>query len=134
MRAKPKGPAKDMRSEHFTAAELCCPHCGELPGPRVVQNTLNWLERVREWLGNLPIIVNSCYRCNFHNMNVGGVANSYHRKGWAADIVVVGLHADRVADRCEEAPPTLINAVGRYRGRTHIERGNRRRQHRFDKR
>ena len=43
------------------------------------------LEPVRERLGK-PIVVNSGFRCPVHNAAVGGVANSQHTKGEAADI------------------------------------------------
>ena len=43
------------------------------------------LEPARLRLG-LPIVVNSGYRCNVHNAAVGGVANSQHMRGEAADI------------------------------------------------
>lgn len=43
------------------------------------------LEPARQRLG-LPITVNSGYRCPKHNAEVGGVANSQHMKGEAADI------------------------------------------------
>ena len=43
------------------------------------------LEPARQRLG-LPIVVNSGYRCNVHNAAVGGVANSQHMRGEAADI------------------------------------------------
>lgn len=45
----------------------------------------NVLEPVREWLGK-PITVNSGFRCPIHNRAVGGVANSQHMCGEAADI------------------------------------------------
>jgi hypothetical protein len=45
----------------------------------------NVLEPAREKLGG-PIIVNSGYRCERHNKAVGGVANSQHLRGEAADI------------------------------------------------
>jgi uncharacterized protein YcbK (DUF882 family) len=45
----------------------------------------NVLEPAREKLGG-PIIVNSGYRCERHNREVGGVANSQHLRGEAADI------------------------------------------------
>lgn len=43
------------------------------------------LEPVREKLGR-QIVVNSGYRCPKHNLAVGGVVNSQHMKGEAADI------------------------------------------------
>ena len=43
------------------------------------------LDPVREWYGK-PIYVNSGYRCEALNKAVGGVADSYHLTGCAADI------------------------------------------------
>jgi len=43
------------------------------------------LDDVRECAG-FPFIVNSGYRTEAHNMKVGGVTNSSHRKGIAVDI------------------------------------------------
>jgi hypothetical protein len=40
---------------------------------------------VREHYG-APIIINSGYRCQRHNADVGGVVNSYHMIGTALDI------------------------------------------------
>lgn len=45
----------------------------------------NVLEPARERLGK-PITVNSGFRCPIHNRAVGGVANSQHIRGEAADI------------------------------------------------
>jgi len=57
--------------------------------PEAVQNIEalvdNVLDPARERLGR-PIMVNSGYRCPIHNRKVGGVANSQHLKGEAADI------------------------------------------------
>lgn len=43
------------------------------------------LDLIREELG-FPIIINSAYRCAKLNQAVGGVKNSLHLKGCAADI------------------------------------------------
>ena len=43
------------------------------------------LDPLREWYGK-PIYVNSGYRCPELNKVVGGVENSYHVSGCAADI------------------------------------------------
>lgn len=45
----------------------------------------NVLDPVRERFGK-PIRVNSGYRCPKHNAEVGGVPNSQHMRGEAADI------------------------------------------------
>lgn len=49
------------------------------------------LEEARTLLGNRPMIITSGYRDPEHNRRVGGVKNSYHVKGMAADFVVRGL-------------------------------------------
>lgn len=50
-----------------------------------ILKTAQFLEEVRIILG-APIIVNSCYRNKAVNAKVGGVKNSYHLYGRAADI------------------------------------------------
>lgn len=37
-------------------------------------------------IAGVPFVVNSGYRTEQHNADVGGVPNSPHRGGWAADI------------------------------------------------
>ena len=72
----------------FKEKELACKCCGQLP-PLVRENMVALVHEVldpaRDKLGE-PIIVNSGYRCVKHNKAVGGVANSQHTKGEAADI------------------------------------------------
>lgn len=43
------------------------------------------LDPAREKLG-APVVVNSGFRCPLHNQTVGGVANSQHVRGEAADV------------------------------------------------
>ena len=74
--------------KHFTEREFRCRCCGELP-PSARANiealVANVLDPAREKLGK-PITVNSGYRCPKHNLAVGGVKNSQHMAGEAADI------------------------------------------------
>ena len=48
------------------------------------------LDAIRERLG-VPVTINSGYRCPEHNAEVGGVPNSYHTQGLAADITYDGI-------------------------------------------
>ena len=72
----------------FKEKEFVCRCCGELP-PFARENiealVENVLDPARERFGK-PIIVNSGYRCPKHNKEVGGVANSQHLRGEAADV------------------------------------------------
>lgn len=47
-----------------------------------------------------PVTISSGIRCPAHNAAVGGVSNSYHLSGRAADISVRGYTADQVAAYC----------------------------------
>lgn len=73
---------------YFEMKEFACKCCGQLP-PSAEQNLQALVDHVldpaRERLG-MPITVNSGYRCPAHNKAVGGVKNSQHLKGEAADI------------------------------------------------
>jgi len=81
----------------FTIDELCRSETAQRKG---INNTptdnvrknltalvANVLDPLREWYGK-PIYVNSGYRCPALNKAVGGVANSQHLTGQAADIDV----------------------------------------------
>ena len=71
-------------TKNFKISEFCCKHCGE---NLVHQEIINLAQKIRDFM-NIPIRVNSGYRCPFHNKRVGGVVNppSYHVQGLAADL------------------------------------------------
>ncbi len=74
-------------SEHFDSSEFACKcgcggmHNGADVDPRLVQV----LERMRVTLG-VPLELSCGYRCPSHNAEVGGVWNSQHVYGKAADV------------------------------------------------
>ena len=80
---------------YFTIAELCNSDTADRLGiinrlpkeylPNVQGLINNVLDPLREWYGK-PIYVNSGYRCPELNKAVGGVENSFHVSGCAADI------------------------------------------------
>ena len=73
---------------HFRPEEFRCRCCGGLP-PAVRENietlVTEVLDPARQRYGG-PVLVNSGYRCPKHNAEVGGVPNSQHMRGEAADI------------------------------------------------
>ena len=77
----------------FKEKEFACKCCGQLP-PLARENVKalvsEVLDPVREKLG-MPIVVNSGYRCERHNKDVGGVRNSQHLRGEAADVTCSDL-------------------------------------------
>lgn len=75
--------------KYFRKEKFLC-RCGKCEMPAEVEANIaalveNVLDPAREKFGK-PIIVNSGYRCPKHNVAVGGVANSQHTRGEAADI------------------------------------------------
>ena len=74
--------------KHFREREFVCKCCGQLP-PAVRENIValvdNVLDPAREQFGG-PVVVNSGYRCPKHNLAMGGVVNSQHMMGEAADL------------------------------------------------
>ena len=92
--------------KHFKIEEMIrcyretgrCPECPLKQRAQIVPNGAEENERAlveavldpaRERLGK-PITVNSGYRCPLHNSRVGGVANSQHMRGEAADLRIDG--------------------------------------------
>ena len=88
--------------KHFKIEELIrcyreegrCPECPLKTRAQIVPNGAEENERAlveavldpaRERLGK-PITVNSGFRCALHNRRVGGVVNSQHLRGEAADV------------------------------------------------
>lgn len=60
-------------------------------------------DKVREHFGK-PMIVSSGVRCDTHNLNVGGVANSRHLFGRAVDFMVTGVKSSVVLDYVKTLP------------------------------
>ena len=70
-------------TEHFKVSEFAC-HCG--CGYNVIdQRVINMAQVIRDALG-VPVRVTSGCRCEENNAKQGGVKNSYHVQGKAADL------------------------------------------------
>ena len=73
----------------FSAAEIACP-CGrsDCDAPKELDARLAAsLDTFRESV-NRPLVLTSALRCHRHNAEVGGVPDSRHLVGCAADIAV----------------------------------------------
>jgi|TARA_Y100000310_G_scaffold343106_2_gene449224 uncharacterized protein YcbK (DUF882 family) len=75
-----------MPFANFTMTEFACPCCdSNMQMPSFIER----LQLLRTSYGK-SITVNSGYRCEVHNREVGGVANSAHLQGHAVDFTVPG--------------------------------------------
>ena len=74
-------------SEHFDSSEFACKcGCGGMnDGAGVDPRLVEVLECIRGILG-VPLVLSCGYRCPTHNAEVGGVWNSQHVYGKAADV------------------------------------------------
>lgn len=73
----------DLR-ENFSRSEFTCPHCGALRGP--TDTLLDALQKMRDRVGR-PMTIVSGYRCPAFNRQVGGIPQSEHLLGNAADVI-----------------------------------------------
>lgn len=95
--------------KYFSYNEFKCRCCGQLPleAKLNVEALVNEvLDPAREELG-MPVIVNSGYRCPKHNLEAGGVKNSQHIKGEAADITTGTVEGNK---KLKE----VIGRLGKY--------------------
>lgn len=78
-------------SKYFSDTEFMSKdgHNEDSPFPKTIVSPklLELLDSIREEIG-VPILVNSGYRSPSHNKAVGGVSNSQHVFGTAADITI----------------------------------------------
>ncbi len=110
-----------MRAGFFDAKELASRDGAASPyGPMHVRpELLHLLNRIRRSFGK-PIIVNSAYRSPEHNKTVGGVENSFHVQGLAADIRPESLDdLNDFQDLCLDL--NLDGGVGLYDTFVHVD-------------
>jgi uncharacterized protein YcbK (DUF882 family) len=105
-------------TENFNLMEFQCPCCHTV---MLSPNLAAKLQSLRlKWGG--PLIINSGYRCDRHNREVGGAERSLHRRGMAADVRVNDKDQPRFCALALEVGFTRALSYGR-RGFVHLETG-----------
>ena len=104
----------EIKSEFFTLNELTKSstaskyHIDNSPSAEIVRNLQYGVDMVLDPLRRLygkPIVITSGYRCTELNKKVGGVANSWHTQGNAADIHVASLtEATKIFSNLQKIP------------------------------
>lgn len=86
--------------KHFKRAEFACDcggrYCNGFP-EEMDMGLIKLLDKLRDYYGK-PITITSGVRCKKRNAEVGGISNSEHLKGNAADIYIPGV-TDTTAGR-----------------------------------
>lgn len=104
-----KGTVKQL-SANFKTSEFECKCKGYCDECKISKKLIDLLQNIRSHF-NKSTNVNSGFRCELHNKNVGGSANSNHKKGCAADIRVSGIEPRTVAQYAEKLG---IKGIGLY--------------------
>lgn len=106
-------------SKYFTEDEFRCHCCGGLPDGGIDTRLLNVLDNIRESLG-VPVTVLSGYRCPVNNAACGGVKNSQHLLGIAADLTYDNINVDALAQIAEDCG---ADGIGKYwsQGFVHVD-------------
>ena len=95
---------------HFSRSELACKHCGLFNATVFL---LDALEELRS-LGPEAIIIHDGCRCAEHNVAVGGVKDSEHLLGIAADLEIAGLSLQQMYERAEKVGAFRNGGIGVY--------------------
>ena len=115
---------------NFTISELCVSNKARELGikniPTDAQTMNNLFYLITECLQPLrdklkkPVIVTSGYRCPQVNKAVGGVANSQHMTGQAADIHVNGMRPQQLIDFIVKSGIVWDELINEYDSWVHI--------------
>lgn len=109
-----KGVNNVQLTTNFNLAEFACRHCGTVKlDPALVVK----LQQLRDRVG-WAITITSGYRCPEHNRAVGGVANSQHLLGKAADVWVQDMAP---ADLAAHAEVVGFGGIGVYSNFVHVD-------------
>lgn len=105
-------------SEHFKVKEFAQK---DFRCDKVIVDTelINVLEDIRTHF-NKPVIITSGYRTPEYNAKIGGVKNSQHTKGTAADIKISEVQASQVQKYLKDKYPDKYG-IGSYLTFTHID-------------
>ena len=112
-------------TKDFNRSEFDCNDGSEMPKEVLlnIQKLANQLQALRDSLG-VSITVNSAYRSPSYNKKIGGVSNSQHVLGKAADITAKGYTPAQVYARIEQlikSGDMLQGGLGSYSSFTHYD-------------
>ena len=111
---------KEIKSEFFTLVELTASETAarhkinNSPSAEIIGNLQYGVDMVLDPLRRLygkPIKINSGYRCGELNKIVGGVPNSWHQYGNAADIHINNVEEAEVIFRWLKMLPSVDTAL-----------------------
>lgn len=105
-------------TDNFNLREFECTH-PEHSHVQIDDKLVELLQKLRDRL-NVPLIVNSAFRCEVRNNQVGGATRSQHLYGKAADIAMrtIPLSIEEVAEIADELG---FDGIGLYNTFIHLD-------------
>lgn len=104
-------------TENFDSREFTCPDCGIT---MIAYKLINGLQELRDSIIQ-PVIITSGFRCEEHNEKIGGVKNSRHTYGDAADIKVKGMPGSKLALIAGQIAAFEEGGIGVYPNYIHVD-------------
>lgn len=104
-------------SKNFTVGEFACRDGSDLI--LIDTELVKTLQKIRNHFAT-PVTINSAYRTAAYNKKIGGVSNSQHTLGTAADITLGKIDPRAVAE-CAEFLMPKSGGIGLYNGFVHID-------------
>ncbi len=104
-------------SKNFTVGEFACHDGSDLI--LIDTDLVKTLQKIRDHFGT-AVTINSAYRTAAYNKKIGGVINSQHILGTAADITLGKIDPRAVAEYAEFLMPKS-GGIGLYNGFVHID-------------
>lgn len=110
----------DWQWPHFNPKEFACKCCGNLLVTKESADAWDKIEEFRKVV-KVPVIINSAYRCEKHNEEIGGAKNSNHLKGIAFDVRITDrLSRKSIYDAAEKVG---FKGFGDYKNFVHVDTG-----------
>lgn len=95
----------------YNEEDLACKCCGGMPENGIDPRLISVLEGMSNEVG-YKLELSCAYRCPEHNASVGGVPNSQHVQGCAADVLLPdSMAVDELADLAERHG---ADGIGKY--------------------
>lgn len=110
----------------ITSKNLRCKHCKALPAPEHYERILTRVNLLEALCGH-PLYVTSGYRCEQHNIAIGGAKKSRHVVGDAADVMCKDLTPRELYDICDADPILASGGLACSETFLHIDCHTRRR-------
>lgn len=108
---------KNQLSKNFISTEFDCQGKGCCSSTQIDEELITYLQQIRNHFGK-SVNINSGYRCQIHNANIGGATRSNHMDGEAADIRINGIAPIEIARYAESIG---IKGIGVYSWGVHID-------------